>query len=62
MKYPDIQKLHEAGLVTGEQRERIIAHYGLKEDSGNMFLVLVCFAIALLTLAAPVRGRGCARL
>ena len=56
MKYPDIQKLHEAGLVTGEQRERIIAHYGLKEDSGNMFLVLVCFAIALLTLAAPVRG------
>lgn len=56
MKYADIQKLQDAGLITGEQRDKIIAHLHLKEDGGNRFLAIVCFAIALLVLAAPVRG------
>ena len=32
MKYADIQKLHDAGLITDEQRHKIIEHFQLKED------------------------------
>jgi hypothetical protein len=31
MKYADIQKLHEAGLITDEHRQKIIEHFNLKE-------------------------------
>ena len=34
MKYGDIEKLHDAGLITGEQRRKIIEHFHLKEDGG----------------------------
>ena len=34
MKYSDIQKLHDASLITGGQRRKIIEHFQLKED-GN---------------------------
>jgi hypothetical protein len=36
MKHADIQKLHEAGLITGEQRQKIIGHFQLKEDWNAM--------------------------
>ena len=35
MKYADIQKLHDTGLITDEQRQKIIEHFQLKEDGGN---------------------------
>jgi uncharacterized membrane protein len=50
MKYSDVQKLREAGLITDEQRQRIVAHFGLKEDS-NRFLVIISFVGAVLVAA-----------
>src|ERR1035437_5524644 len=47
MKPTDIEKIHEAGLITAEQRDKIIAHFNLKEDS-NRFLVIVSFLGAVL--------------
>jgi hypothetical protein len=41
MNYADVQKLYDAGLITGEQRQNIIAHFQLKEDGGNKFLAIV---------------------
>ncbi len=51
MKYADIQKLHETGLITGEQQQKIIEHFQLKEDSGNKFLLIVSFLGAVLVAA-----------
>ena len=51
MKYGDIQKLHDAGLITGEQRQKIIEHFHLKEDGGNKFLVIVSIIGAVLIAA-----------
>ncbi len=48
MKYADVQKLHDAGLITGEQQQKIIEHFQLKEDGGNRFLVIVSFIGAVL--------------
>jgi len=31
MKTTDIEKIHEAGLISAEQRDSIIAHFGLKD-------------------------------
>jgi uncharacterized membrane protein len=53
MKYADIQKLQEAGLITGEQRQKIIEHFKLKEDS-NRFLVIISFVGAVLVAAGIV--------
>jgi uncharacterized membrane protein len=50
MKYADIQKLHDAGLITAEQRDKIIAHFGLK-DEGVKFLVIISFVGAVLIAA-----------
>lgn len=47
MKYSDIQKLHEAGFISQEQRERIVAHFNLKEEGGK-FLVILSFVGAVL--------------
>jgi uncharacterized membrane protein len=49
MKYTDIQKLHEAGLVTDEQRQNIIAHFGLKEEGGKFLAILSMIGAALVT-------------
>jgi len=51
MKYGDIQKLHDASLITGEQRDKIIGHFNLKEDSGNRFLAIVSIIGAVLIVA-----------
>ena len=50
MKTTDIEKIHEAGLITAEQRDQIIAHFGLKEDGGK-FLVSISFLGAVLIAA-----------
>ena len=50
MKTTDIEKIHEAGLITAEQRDQIIAHFGLKEDGGK-FLVIISFIGAVLIAA-----------
>ena len=54
MKHADIQKLHEAGLITDEQREKIIEHFNLKEDGGNKFLAIVSIIGAVLITAGIV--------
>jgi uncharacterized membrane protein len=53
MKYADIQKIHEAGLITAEQRQNILAHFHLKEDS-NKFLAIISFVGAILVAAGIV--------
>ena len=50
MKYADIQKLHDAGLITDEQRRKIIGHFKLKEDGGN-FLAIISVIGAVLIAA-----------
>jgi uncharacterized membrane protein len=53
MKYTDIQKLHEAGLITDEQRRKINEHFNLKED-GNKFLAIVSIIGAVLITAGII--------
>lgn len=53
MKYADVQKMHEAGLITGEQRQHIIEHFKLKEDSGN-FLTIISFIGAILVVSGII--------
>ena len=50
MKYGDVQKLQEAGLITDEQRQKITEHFQLKEDGGK-FLVIISFIGAVLVAA-----------
>ena len=50
MKTTDIEKIHDAGLITAEQRDQIIAHFDLK-DEGAKFLTIVSFIGALLVAA-----------
>jgi uncharacterized membrane protein len=51
MKYADIQKLRDAGLITDEQRQKIVEHFQLKEDSGGKFLAIVSSIGAVLIAA-----------
>ena len=51
MKHSDIQQLHDAGLITDEQRQKIIGHFQLKEDGGNKFLAIVSIIGAVLIAA-----------
>ena len=53
MKYDDIQKISEAGLITGDQRDKIITHFNLKEDGGK-FLVIISFLGAILVAAGVI--------
>jgi uncharacterized membrane protein len=50
MKTTDLEKMRAAGLITAEQRDKIIAHFGLK-DEGGRFLVIVSFIGAVLVAA-----------
>lgn len=54
MKHADIHKLREAGLITDEQRQKIVEHFQLKEDSGGRFLVIISFIGAVLIAAGIV--------
>jgi uncharacterized membrane protein len=53
MKTADIEKIHEAGLITAEQRDRIIAHFNLK-DEGSRFLTIISFIGGVLVAAGVV--------
>jgi uncharacterized membrane protein len=53
MKITDIEKIHEAALISAEQRDKIIAHFGLKPDE-NKFLVIISFIGAVLVTAGIV--------
>jgi len=50
MKFADVEKIHAAGLITGEQRQKIIGHFGLKEEGGR-FLAILSFVGAVLVAA-----------
>lgn len=49
MKYADIQKLHEASLITDEQRQNIIIHFDLKEEGGKFLAIVSMIGAALVT-------------
>jgi uncharacterized membrane protein len=51
MKHSDIQKIHEAGLITDEQRQKIIERFQLKEDSSGKFLAIISIVGAMLIAA-----------
>ena len=51
MKHADIQKLHETGFITDEQRLKIIEYFQLKEDGGGKFLAIVSIIGAVLIAA-----------
>jgi len=53
MKYSDIVKLNEAGLITDQQRDEIIQHYRLKADS-NRFLAIISVVGGLLVASGVV--------
>jgi uncharacterized membrane protein len=51
MKHSDIETIHDAGLITEEQRRKIIEHFQLKEDGGGKFLAIVSIVGAALITA-----------
>lgn len=53
MRYADIQKIRDAGLITDEQQQRINEHFKLKEDS-NRFLAIISFVGAILVAAGII--------
>ena len=54
MKLADLQKIHAAGLITDEQRQRIIAHFGLKEEGRGVFLTILSTIGAVLVAAGVI--------
>ena len=50
MKYNDIVRLHELGLITDDQRQKIVATLSLKEDSGGKLLLVLSTLGALLVV------------
>jgi hypothetical protein len=57
MKTTDIEKIHDAGLITDEQRKNIIEHFNLKEDGGNKFLAIISIVGAVLCGRLKREGR-----
>ncbi len=53
MRYSDIQKLHDAGLITAEQRSRIVEHFSIKEE-GSRFLGIISIIGAVLVGAGII--------
>ena len=53
MKHADIYKIHAAGLITTDQRDGIIEHFKLKEDT-NRFLTIVSFVGAVLVACGVI--------
>jgi uncharacterized membrane protein len=49
MKPADIDKIHAAGLITDEQRQNIIAHFGLKEEGGRFLAIVSLIGAVLIT-------------
>ena len=53
MRHADIDKIHAAGLITSEQRDRIVEHFKLGEDA-NRFLTIVSFVGAILVACGVI--------
>ena len=53
MKYADIDKIRDAGLITSAQRDRILEHFKLKEET-NRFLTIVSFVGAALVACGVI--------
>jgi uncharacterized membrane protein len=53
MKYGDIQKIHEAGLISCEQQQQIIEHFQLKEE-GSKFLAIISMVGSILVLSGII--------
>ena len=53
MKHADVQKIRDAGLITDEQRQKIVEHFQLKED-GNKFLAIISIIGAALVICGIV--------
>jgi uncharacterized membrane protein len=53
MKYSDIDKIKEAGLITSEQQERIVEHFKLKEESSRA-LTIFSFVGAILVVCGVI--------
>jgi uncharacterized membrane protein len=49
MNHADIQRLYEAGLISEEQRQKIAAHFELKEEGGKLLAILCMIGAALIT-------------
>jgi uncharacterized membrane protein len=49
MKYSDIEKIEQAGLITAEQRQQIVAHFKLKEETSKT-LMIFSFVGAILVV------------
>ena len=49
MKTTDIEKNHAAGLITAEQRDQIIEHFGLKGEGGKFLVILSLIGTPLYT-------------
>lgn len=49
MKYSDVTKLHELGLITGDQRQRIVETLHLREDQNRLLLILCVIGALLIT-------------
>lgn len=49
MKYADIERIQQAGLITPEQQSRIVEHFNLKEESSRA-LTIFSFVGAVLVL------------
>jgi uncharacterized membrane protein len=49
MNYCDIEKIQQAGLITAEQQQRIVAHFKLKEESSKA-LTIFSFVGAVLVV------------
>lgn len=53
MKYSDIEKIKEAGLITTEQQQQIVEHFKLKEESSKA-LTIFSFVGAVLVVCGVI--------
>lgn len=53
MKYADLEKIFQAGLISQEQRDQIATHFDLKEEKSR-FLTIVSFIGAILVAAGLI--------
>ncbi len=54
MKYSDITQLHELGLITEDQRQKIITQLNLKEDGGGKLLMILSTIGAVLVVTGII--------
>lgn len=54
MKINDIDKIHDAGLITDDQRRKIMEHFRLAEEDGNKFLTIVSMLGGVLIVSGII--------